>query len=44
MRQEKISALTCSKTSSSLFAADCENGDYFRLPLVCLNDAIIKKS
>lgn len=43
MSEERISALTCSKTSSSLFAADCESGNYFRLPLVCLNYAIIKK-
>lgn len=43
MRKERIRAVTCSKTSSSLFAADRENSNYFRLPPVRLNNAIIKK-
>lgn len=44
MRKERRGAVTCSKTLSSLFAADRENGNYFRLPRVCLNNAIIKKN
>lgn len=41
MRKERIGAVTCSKTLSSLFAANRESGNYFRLPRVCLNNAII---